>query len=72
MKELFQKKWVKTAGIVIGCIIAVYAMIYIDVVMRARSAYLEGEKYWAWNENPALKEQALKAEFDKEKTGLSA
>jgi uncharacterized membrane protein len=72
MKELFQKKWLKIAGIVAGCIIAVYAMIYVDVVMRARSAYLEGEKYWAWHQDPARKEQSLKAEFDKEKAALDA
>jgi hypothetical protein len=65
-----KKKWVRTAALVAGCVVLVYAMIYIDVVLRARSAYLEGEKYWSWHENPALKGQALEAEFSKAKGAL--
>ena len=40
--------------------------------MRARSAYLEGEKYWSWYENPPEKEKALNAEFEKKKIELDA
>ena len=51
---------------------AIYAMIYADVVLRAREAYFEGEKYMSWHENPRLKEQALNAQFDQEKAELDA
>lgn len=72
MKELLRTKWIRNLGIVLGCIAAVYALIYIDVVLRARSAYLEGEKYWSWYQDPRLKEAALQRDFDKEKEALDA
>ena len=70
MKDLLQKKWFRVTLKVAACVAAVYAMVCVDVVLRARSAYLEGEKYWNWNQNPALKEAALKNEFDGQKTVL--
>jgi hypothetical protein len=39
---------------------AVYGIAYADLVLRARSAYYEGEKYLEWERNPSLK----KAYFD--------
>lgn len=46
-------------------IILVYVIIYIDVTLRAREAYLEGEKYWRWHHDPQLKKTALEREFKK-------
>jgi hypothetical protein len=40
----------------------VYAAGCVDVVLRARSAYYEGEKWLSWSEHPELK----KAHFDAE------
>jgi len=71
MKELLQKKWFRISAAALFCVAAVYAMIYTDVVLRARSAYLEGEKFWGWHENPKAKETALKAEFEAKKEKLS-
>ena len=45
---------------VLGCAAAVYALAYVDLVLRARSAYLEGVKYLEWENDPARK----KAFFD--------
>lgn len=70
MKEFLKKKWVRTAGTVLACILIVYIMIYVDVVMRARSAYLEGEKYWRWAQNPEEKKVALTNEYNREKAVL--
>lgn len=39
---------------------AVYAMAFVDVALRGRSAYLEGEKWLEWSRRPELK----KAHFD--------
>lgn len=36
-------------------------MVYVDLVFRAKEAYLEGEKYLEWNAHPDLK----KAYYDK-------
>jgi hypothetical protein len=40
---------------VLACVLAVYGMVYADVCLRARSAYLEGEKYLEWDRHPELK-----------------
>jgi len=45
-----------------GLLVAVYVMARVDLVLRARSAYLEGEKWSSWNARPELK----KAHFDGE------
>jgi hypothetical protein len=41
--------------LVLACVLAVYGMVYADVWLRARSAYLEGEKYLEWDHRPDLK-----------------
>lgn len=66
MKEFFGKRWVKIALMVAGTIGIVYLMIYIDVVMRARSAYYEGEKYWSWHSNPQDKRAFLEQKLAQE------
>ena len=45
----------RTSLTVLACILAVYGMVYADVWLRARSAYLEGEKYLEWDRRPELK-----------------
>jgi len=49
---------------------AVYVLVYADLVLRARSAYLEGEKYMLWQERPEEKKAFYEAEFSREKAGL--
>lgn len=51
---------------------AVYAMVFADLVLRARSAYLEGEKYMQWAAQPELKKACYEAEFAREKSRLDA
>lgn len=70
MKKFLQKRWGRIAITAAGCILLVYALIYADVVLRARSAYLEGEKYRAWYNDPQRKTMALDAEFEKAKAVL--
>lgn len=60
------KRWQKNTILVIITIIIVYVMICIDVIMRARHAYLEGEKYWRWHFKPQLKIDYLNKHFDNE------
>lgn len=40
---------------VLACVAAVYGMVCADLWLRARSAYLEGEKYLEWDRRPELK-----------------
>ncbi|MEK7656465.1 MAG: hypothetical protein AAB412_01785 [Elusimicrobiota bacterium] len=64
--------WIRGTLIVLGAACAVYAMIYADLVLRARSAYLEGEKFMEWHRDPAAKKAFFDAQFEREKAGLDA
>ena len=68
--ETVDKKWVRTTGVVLALIAAFYAMVYVDVILRARDAYLEGEKYMRWHEGPRLKMTELNAKYEKQKAAL--
>lgn len=48
----------------------VYAAAWTDSWLRARTAYLEGEKYMRWNEEPALRKAAAEADFGADKARL--
>lgn len=47
-----------------GLLAFVYAAACVDVVLRARAACLEGEKWLSWNERPELKKAHFDAELD--------
>ncbi len=53
--------------LVVLTVATMYAMVYIDVCLRARHAYQEGEKYWNWHEHPEIKRAELQKKFDLEK-----
>ncbi|MDD5657399.1 MAG: hypothetical protein PHF00_09125 [Elusimicrobia bacterium] len=46
-------------GAILACGLCVYAVAYADLWLRARSAYLEGEKHLEWARRPELKAAAL-------------
>lgn len=50
----------------------VYAAAYADVVLRARSAYREGEKWLSWSEHPELKKAHFDAELARTRAALEA
>jgi hypothetical protein len=51
-------------------VLAVYGMVFADLAFRARSAYLEGEKYMRWHRDPAEKKAFYEAAFQGEKARL--
>lgn len=55
-----------------GLLAFVYAAACADVVLRARSAYLEGEKWLAWDAHPELKKAHFDAEFEARKKSFEA
>lgn len=55
--------WRRVLAYALAAFAFVWAVAYVDLVLRARSAYMEGEKYMAWNEHPELKKAALDAEL---------
>lgn len=60
-----QNPWLRRAAVALGCLLGVYAMVYVDLVLRARHAFYEGEKYMRWHAHPEEK----KAFFDAELKG---
>jgi hypothetical protein len=66
----FRKKWARNSALVLGTIAVLYGMVYVDVVSRAREAYMEGEKYMRWNEHPDEKKAELDALYEKSKANL--
>lgn len=64
--------WLGRGLLVLGAACAVYAMVYADLVLRARSAYLEGEKYMEWDRRPEEKKAFFERQFEREKARLDA
>ena len=56
-----RSRFLRIGGIILATGCVVYALVYVDLIFRAREAYLEGEKYLEWNAHPDLK----KAYYDK-------
>ncbi|MCD6423789.1 MAG: hypothetical protein J7L42_06720 [Elusimicrobia bacterium] len=59
-------KYMKTILAVFGVWLLINGIIYVDIYLRAKSAYKKGIMYLKWHENPALKEKYLKNWRDKE------
>ncbi len=66
----FVKRNLSTIIFVIIGIILVYVAIYIDVILRARSAYLEAEKYMYWYRNPQKKVEYFENKYEQERKQL--
>ena len=66
------KKWQKITCLTAATVALMYGAVYMDVVMRARSAYLEGEKYWNWTDHPEQRAQFLDAELAAGKASLQS
>jgi hypothetical protein len=66
------KKWHRIGMLTAGTIVAMYAMVYVDVVSRAKEAYLEGEKYWNWTDHPEQRAQYLQTKLADDKKALEA
>lgn len=62
----------RAALVAAGGFCFVYGLAFVDVALRARSAYYEGEKYMAWSRDPALKRAALAQELAEREARLRA
>lgn len=56
-------RWAKVA---VAAVLAVTALVYLDLVLRARSAYLEGERFMEWHRDPEVKKSHFEAELQRE------
>ncbi|MDI6641037.1 MAG: hypothetical protein QME68_01830 [Elusimicrobiota bacterium] len=70
MMKNFSVKYIKIALPIVVTVLIMYLMVYIDVVLRARHAYLQAEKYFYWYEHPEEKQKELLEKFNKEKQVL--
>jgi len=66
----YRRKWVQNGLLIAGTVGLLYGMIVLDVISRARSSYMEGEKYMRWHENPGEKKSELNASYDRKKSRL--
>lgn len=66
----YQWRWVRYLAAAKVTLLLLYGMIYLDVVSRAKNAYLEGEKYSRWADHPDEKKAAIDADYEKSKTDL--
>lgn len=65
----------KAAGVIMaaaGVWLFLNISAFVDVTLRARSAYLEGMKYLKWHEDPAVKKEALDRWLEKSKSKISS
>lgn len=70
MKDLLKKRWFQNLGLGLVVAIAVYGLVYRDVVSRARESFQEAEKYMAWHRDPELKKRHFEDQFEKDKAAL--
>lgn len=55
-----------------GVFAFIYAAAYVDLVLRARSAYYEGEKYLQWDREPSLKAAYYDAWLSEKQKGFKS
>jgi hypothetical protein len=65
------KRWQRFSLLLLAVLAAFYGMVYVDVVLRARSAWMEGEKYWRWSEHPDERQAYLWQKLDAEESALA-
>lgn len=64
MREFFRQSWVQTTLTVVVTALIAFAMVELEVVRRAKRDFREGEKYYRWYLDPAVKAKELAAERD--------
>ena len=64
MNELLARPWARRVAAVLGMAFVVYGMIYVDVVLRARSAFNEAERYLSWHSDSAGKRRHFEARYE--------
>ena len=63
------KRWLSFAAL--GTLF-VFTAVYADLLLRARTAYLEGEKYLSWNADPSRKKAHFQKIFERSVAELDA
>jgi hypothetical protein len=69
---IWKRRWFQNTAMVLVAIIGVYAIVYRDVVSRARESYENAERYMAWNADPESKKKYFTDRFEADKAALTA
>jgi hypothetical protein len=64
------QRWHRIALVTSAVIAVFYGMVYADVVLRAREAWQEGEKFWRWADHPEERLVYLKQKQNEEQVAL--
>lgn len=67
---LWKRRWFKNAAMSLLAAAGVYALIYRDVVARARESYQRAETYMAWHLDPASKKNHFERKFAADRDAL--
>ena len=67
---LWRRRWIQNVALAVFAVLGAYALIYHDVVSRARAAYLQGEMHMAWQANPAAKRKYFDGKLAAQKQRL--
>jgi hypothetical protein len=68
---LISKRAQKIILLVVAVAAAFYGMVYVDVVLRARDAWLQGEQYWRWADHPEERQAYLRQKLALEEAELT-
>ena len=66
------KPWQRIGLTLLAVVAVFYGMVYVDVVLRARDAWMKGEMYWRWADHPEERLAYLQQQQAKEQTALDA
>ncbi len=64
------KRGLRTGLQIFAVIACVYVVVFVDLTLRARGAYIEGEKYYNWHRNPSEKKAFFLQEYRKAEKNL--
>ena len=67
---LWKRRWFQNLAIALLGALGVYALIYRDVVARARESYEQAETYMGWQRDPASKQAHFDDKFTRDRSEL--
>ncbi|MBI4051609.1 MAG: hypothetical protein HY400_03800 [Elusimicrobia bacterium] len=67
---MFHAKWIRILLLGFAGAGCVYGLVYVDLILRAKSAYGEGEKYFRWHEHPEEKKIFYERQLSSDKQNL--
>ena len=67
---LWKRRWFQNLAVFAVGVVGVYALIYRDVVARARESFQQAETYMGWHRDPLSKEKHFQEKFTTDRADL--